>query len=149
MPTALTDRLLRSLKTETSDAGCPGLRAKPTSTGGVSFVLRMRDRAGKPKAITLGSWEPKAPAVEELAHAGAGVPLTLASARRLALEARQSIARGVDPAGEQKALRVAAAAAPEPAPTPVPTLAELIGEYEKVAKQKVWTKRDEAQNRIR
>jgi integrase len=99
----LTDRYVRNAKAtktrvEIPDAGAPGLRLVVQPTGGKSWALRFRRPDGRPAKMTLGSVDVSAR--EEEAEPVTGGHLTLASARRLATEARRQLKLGRDPASD-------------------------------------------------
>ena len=81
---------------EIRDAGCAGLYlvVQPAPSGSKSWAYRYRHN-GKPKKLTLGTWfagEGECPTV------ALGMPLTLAGARKLAVDAASQVASGIDPA---------------------------------------------------
>lgn len=57
----LTDRLIQTIKTETArlqitDARTPGLKLRVSRSGHKSFAVMMRDRSGKYRTITIGTY---------------------------------------------------------------------------------------------
>jgi integrase len=124
---ALTDRFLASLRPAGRvvyfDLKTRGLALRATSGGSKTWVFVYR-AAGKPQWLTLGAY----PAV------------TLADARKLALDERHAIdVQKRDPAAEQRVERAAAKLPPIPAKA-VFTFADLARLYETFAKgkKKTW-----------
>src|SRR5262249_49183533 len=109
MATALTDRKIKSLKSQAKpydvpDGTVPGLMVRPMTTGHKTFVLVARYPGGgkHPTRRALGAYVEESkiatgdcePTVEELLALDV---LTLAEARRKAQTWRGMIGRGIDP----------------------------------------------------
>lgn len=112
--TILTDALLRKIKPtgeryEISDTQVVGLRARVSTTGKVSFILKTRDAASKLTTVTLGQFP----------------SMTLKTAREDASRKRLDLKAGRDINEEKRNLRLTANT-----PSTAPTLAQLVIEYE-------------------
>lgn len=121
---ALTDAYLRKIKPadrrqEITDAVAPGLRARISVTGQISFLLKSRDAAGILQTVTLGHYP----------------EISLKEARDAALRVRLELKAGQDVNARKRAARKAAREHSE-----TPTLRELLREYEGVfgRRKKVW-----------
>lgn len=123
--TNLTDALLRKLKPtgqrfEISDGVTPGLRARVSATGVISFALKARGGAEvKLMTVTLGQYP----------------ELSLKNARAMAAQKRLELKTGRDLNAERRACRDAARTI-----TSAPTLRELLREFEQKfgAMKKIW-----------
>jgi hypothetical protein len=82
------------VRREIRDGGCPGLYLIIQSTGHKSWALRFRRPGGKPAKLTLGPAD--FTGREGEGEPVLGAPLTLASARRLAIEFHRQRALGKD-----------------------------------------------------
>jgi integrase len=83
-----------NVRREIRDGGCPGLYLIIQSTGHRSWALRFRRPGGKPAKLTLGPAD--LTGREGEGEPVLGAPLTLASARRLAIELHRQRALGKD-----------------------------------------------------
>jgi integrase len=88
----------RATRYEQRDYSCPGLYVSVFPTGAKSWVLRFRDKAGRPVKLTLGVFSDQ----EISGSPVIGQPLTLASARLLATELHRRRAFGDDIAADHK-----------------------------------------------
>lgn len=83
----LNDRYLKSLvppeerRLEVSDTKCAGLRFRLTSRGHATWVYEKRIKGGKKRKFTFGTW-PK--------------PISLGTARKMALEIQAEASQGID-----------------------------------------------------
>lgn len=82
------------VRREIRDAGCPGLYLIIQSTGFKSWAMRFRRPGGVPAKLTLGPVDLTGREVD--GEPVVGAPLTLASARRLAVEVHRQRALGKD-----------------------------------------------------
>jgi integrase len=87
--------------------GAHGLALCIYASGVRSWIIRFRRPDGRPAKLTLGPFSPREHSGEPVIRA----PLTLAGARRLAIDVRRQLALGIDPAAEHQATRRAARAA--------------------------------------
>jgi integrase len=94
-----------SIRQEIRDPGCAGLYLIVQPSGAKSWAFRYR-HGDKPRKLTLGSWFA---GEGECPNVALGMPLSLAGARKLAVEAAAQVAAGIDPGmakvNEQKAAR--------------------------------------------
>jgi integrase len=79
---------------EVRDGGCPGLRLVIQVSGHKSWALRFRRPSGKSAKLTLGPVDLTGGEVDD--EPLIGMPLTLAAARRLAMDIHRERARGKD-----------------------------------------------------
>lgn len=112
--TALTDVALRKLKPsgkryELSDTVSPGLRARVSADGAISFILKARDHASRVQTITIGRFP----------------GMSLKEAREESTKRRLELKAGKDINGEKRAARVVVADTND-----APTLSDLLNEYE-------------------
>ncbi|SEO00875.1 protein of unknown function [Pseudorhodobacter antarcticus] len=121
---ALTDIMLRKLKPtgeryEHTDTVATGLRARVSSKGKVSFILKARNAASQLKTVTLGTYP----------------EMSLKEAREKASNSRRDLKAGKDINSEKRQLRHAAAQ--------TASLRELIGEFEErfAPSKKIWQPR--------
>jgi integrase len=113
----LSDAWLRAVKPpphgriEVRDAKAPGLVARITPSGLVSWAARGRRQDGREAGVTLGTWP----------------EVTLQEARRRALGARVAVAGGADPVAEKREKR-----AERQARAALPTVADRLAEWQVV-----------------
>jgi integrase len=125
MRVVLSDAWLRAVKPpphgriEVRDVKAPGLVARITATGSVSWALRGRRPDGSEARVTLGIW----PA------------LSLAEARKRALTIRTAVADGKDPTAEKREARADRQARAE-----LPIVAEKLAEWQ-AANERRWSPR--------
>jgi integrase len=84
--------------------GAHGLALCIYGSGVRSWIVRFRRPGGRPAKLTLGPFSPR----EHSGDPVLGAPLSLAGARRLAIDVRRQLALGLDPAAEHQATRRAA-----------------------------------------
>ena len=151
MQIKFTDRGLRGIEPKEKrfdlvDKETPGLRLRISPSGIKSFALVMRDAGSRLRTITLGQYDPNAPAPQDASDFSAyGDRLSLASARRKAALARAIVSSGGDPTRDRRTARIEAQ---ERAASATP-LGVLLEEYESGPGQvrKIWTSGD-ARRRI-
>ena len=124
---ALSDAMLRKLKPtgeryEITDTVAVGLRARISTEGRVTFILKSRDAASRVKTITVGTY----PA------------MSLKDAREASNRLRLQLKAGIDINEEKRRVRETAAQ-----PTAGISLRELIGEFETrfSSAKKIWQPR--------
>lgn len=124
---ALSDVALRKLKPtgeryEISDSTAVGLRARISSDGKATFILKARDAANKLQTVTLGSYP----------------EMSLKEAREHASKTRLELKAGKDINGEKKRIRLAGATSAS-----VVLLSELLCEFEQrfSSSKKIWAPR--------
>ena len=108
-------------RSELADAGCPGLRLRITPAGARTWLLGARDKGGRPRRFTLGSFP----------------DMGIADAREAARAMRQRVkVEGADPIAERRRVRAEAVAARDG----IGTLTSLIDLYERqhAAGQRRW-----------
>lgn len=88
---------------EISDGGCPGLYLVIQETGHKSWALRFRRPNGKPAKLTLGPVDLSGK--ESESDPVLGMPLTLASARKLAADVHRQRAMGRDVVADHDAAK--------------------------------------------
>ena len=88
---------------EISDAGCPALYLVVQSSGAKSWAMRFRRPDGSSAKLTLGPVDLSG--TESEGEPVIGMPLTLASARRLAADVHRSRARGRDVVADRVAAK--------------------------------------------
>jgi integrase len=96
-----------TVRREIADSGCPGLYLVVQPSGKKSWAMRFRRPSGKQGKLTLGTVDlsGKEPNSEPVM----GMPLTLASARKLATEVHRQRAQGRDVIQHQQSTRAARA----------------------------------------
>jgi integrase len=125
MRVVLSDAWLRSVKPPTAhrievrDIKSPGLVARITPTGVISWAARGRRPDGREARITIGTWP----------------QVSLSEARKRAQGARAAVADGADPVAEKRAKRKQARARAE-----LPTVAERLAEWQ-AANEGRWSDR--------
>jgi len=100
--TALTVRSTKAgaARREIPDAKCAGLYLVVQSSGAKSWAFRYR-HAGRSRKLTIGAAIVATGPQDEPGEVILGQPATLAGARKLAMDAHQKVARGIDPASEK------------------------------------------------
>lgn len=124
---ALSDAALRKLKPtgeryEVTDSIAVGLRARISSEGRVTFILKARDAANKPQTITLGTYP----------------EMSLKDAREKASKSRLDLKAGRNINEEKRRARQAGAGSAS-----VILLRDLVGEFEErfSSSKKIWAPR--------
>jgi integrase len=125
MRVVLSDTWLRAVKPpphgriEVRDVKAPGLVARITPNGVVSWAARGRRPDGREARVTLGTWP----------------TLSLAEARKKAQGARTAVADGKDPTAEKRQARADRQARAE-----LPTVTERLAEW-RTANERRWSPR--------
>ena len=96
-----------AVRQEIADGGCPGLYLIIQTSGKKSWAMRFRRPSGKQAKLTLGTVDLSGTEPDQ--EPSMGMPLTLASARRLAAEVHRQRAQGRDVIQHQHTAAVARA----------------------------------------